>query len=209
MAMVRGFERGEVNISRINYAMIILIPKEEEARSLKKFRPISLINCSFKVFPKALNNRLEILCDRLLAPNQTAFVRGRYILESVVSAHKIIHEAVKSGQKGFVLKLGYEKAYDRVDWQFLEELLQSRGFGPRWITWVMSLVRGGSIAVRINGENSPYFQSGTGLRQGDPVPPLLFNLVVDVFTRMLVKAADKGHITSLMSAMNPIGVVSL
>jgi hypothetical protein len=56
--MVKGFEKGEINISRLNYAMIILIPKEEEARSLKKFRPISLINCSFKVFGKALNNRL-------------------------------------------------------------------------------------------------------------------------------------------------------
>jgi hypothetical protein len=58
MTMVKGFEKGEINISRLNYAMIILIPKEEEARSLKKFRPISLINCSFKVFGKALNNRL-------------------------------------------------------------------------------------------------------------------------------------------------------
>jgi hypothetical protein len=62
-----------------------------------------------------LNNRLEILCDRLLAPNQTDFVRGRYILESVVSAHEIIHEAIKSGQMGLVLKLDYEEAYDRVD----------------------------------------------------------------------------------------------
>jgi hypothetical protein len=95
--------------------MIILIPNEEEARSFKKFRSISLINCSFKVFSKALNNRLEILYDRLLAPNQTDFVRGRYILESVVSAHEIIHEAIKSGQMGLVLKLDYEEAYDRVD----------------------------------------------------------------------------------------------
>jgi hypothetical protein len=73
MAMVKGFEKGEINISRINYAMIILIPKEEDARSLKKFMPISLINGSFKIFAKALNNRLVIISHRLLASNQTAF----------------------------------------------------------------------------------------------------------------------------------------
>jgi hypothetical protein len=87
MAIVRGFERGEVNIARLNYAMIILIPKEDDAKPLKKFRSISLINCSFNFFAKALNTRLEAISNRLLAPNQTAFVKGRYILESVVTAH--------------------------------------------------------------------------------------------------------------------------
>jgi hypothetical protein len=77
MAMVRSFERRELNIARINYAMIILIPKEENAKTLKKFRPISLINCSFKVFSKALNNRLESICDKLLTNNQSAFVKDR------------------------------------------------------------------------------------------------------------------------------------
>jgi hypothetical protein len=92
IAMIKGFERGKVNIARINYAMIILIPKEKA--SLKKNRPISLINCSFKIFFKVLNNRLEDICGRLLAPNQTAFVIDRYILESVVSTYAIIHEAM-------------------------------------------------------------------------------------------------------------------
>jgi hypothetical protein len=87
MALVRQFEKGEINMARLNYAMIILISKKEEARSLKKFRPISLINYSFKIFSKALNNRLKTICDKLLAHNQTTFVKGRYILESVVSAH--------------------------------------------------------------------------------------------------------------------------
>jgi hypothetical protein len=87
------------NMDRLNYAMIILIPKEDEARTLKKFRPISLINYSFKVFVKALNNRLEMISNRLLAPNQTAFVKGRFILESVVSAHNNIQRAVKKDEK--------------------------------------------------------------------------------------------------------------
>jgi hypothetical protein len=209
IALVRGFEKGVINMARLNYAMIILIPKEEDAKSLKKFRPISLINCSFKIFAKALNNRLETISDRLLAPNQTAFVKGRYILVSVVSVHEIIHDTVKKGQKGLVLKLDYEKAYDRVDWQFLEEMMSIRGFGPKWRGWVMSLVKGGSICIRVNEENSPYFKTGKGLRQGDPLSPLWFNLVVDVFSRMLMKATSKWYITGFLSSLYPNGVVSL
>jgi hypothetical protein len=99
MDLVRSFEKEEVNVARVNYAMIILLPKEEEAISLRKFRPISLINCSFKIISKTLNNRLESICNRLLASNQTSFVRGRFILESVVSTYEIIHEAARNKEK--------------------------------------------------------------------------------------------------------------
>jgi hypothetical protein len=133
MALVKEFEKGKANMARLNSVMIILIPKDEEARTLNKFRPISLINCSFKVFAKALNNILEMISIDLLAPNQTTFVKGRFILESVVLAHEIIHRAVKKNEKGVILKLDYEKAYDRVRWHFLEEMLVTRGFGSKWI----------------------------------------------------------------------------
>jgi hypothetical protein len=209
MKVVQGFEKGEVNMTMLNYAKIILIPKEEGAINLKKIRPISLINCSFKIFVKALNNRVEQICNRLLAPNQTTFVKGRYILESVVSAHEILHDSMKRKEKGLILKLDYEKAYDKIDWQFLEEMLKSRGFEVRWVRWIMKLVKGGSICISLNDENSPFFSPGKGLRQEDPLSPLLFNLVGDVFTRMLVKAARKGHITGFMSSLYPEGVLSL
>jgi hypothetical protein len=170
MALIRGFEKGKINIYRINYAMIILIPKEEETRTLKKYMPISLINCSFKIFSKVLNNIIETLCGRVLSPNQTAFVRGRFILESVVAAHEIIHDVVKGGQKGMILKVDYEKAYDRVDWHFLEEMLVSRGFGIKWVRWILCLVKGGSISINVNDEINPYFKHGKGLRQGTLSP---------------------------------------
>jgi hypothetical protein len=209
MALVRSFERGDLEISRLNYALITLIPKEEGAKSLKKFRPISLINCSFKIFAKALNNRLVPICDRLLSGNQTAFEKGRFILESLVSVHEIKHDTARNNHKGLVLKLDYEKAYDQVSWHFLEEMMSTRGFGNRWREWVMALVKNGSIAIRINDSNSGYFRPGKGLRQGDPLSPLLFNLVVDVFTRILIKAAKRVHITSLLNSLYPEGIISL
>jgi hypothetical protein len=145
MDLVRGFEKEEVNVARVNYAMIILLPEEEEAISLRKFRPISLINCSFKIISKTLNNRLESICNRLLASNQTSFVRGRFILESVVSTYEIIHEAARNKDKGIILKLDYEKVYDRVNWDFFEEMLVSRGFGRRWRDWILNMVKGVSL----------------------------------------------------------------
>ena len=171
MALVRAFENNELDISRLNYVMLTLIPKENNATEMKKFRPIALINCSFKIFSKALNNRLIKIIDRLLSPNQTAFIKGRYILESVVAAHEIIHEIARKKQSGIILKLDYEKAYDRVNWAFLLEVLKTRGFSEKWTSWVMKLTHGGSVCVRLNDENDPYFNVGKGLRQGDPCPP--------------------------------------
>ena len=125
-----------MNLDRLNYAKITLIPKEPEAKVLKKFRPIRLINCSFKIFSELLNNRMVKVADRLVTSNQTTFIKGRFILESVVAAHEIVYEVHKQKQEGVVLKLDYEKAYDRVSWSFLEEMLETRGFGGRWRGWL-------------------------------------------------------------------------
>jgi hypothetical protein len=121
-------------MTRINYAMIILSPKEDGAKTLKKFRPISLINYNFKVFAKTLNNSLEVIYNRLLASKQTAFVKVRFILESVVLAHDIIHRVVRNKENGMILKLDYKKAYDSVSWQFLEEMLVTIGYESTRIT---------------------------------------------------------------------------
>ena len=73
------------------------------------------------------------IIDRLISPNQTAFIKGRYILESVVAVHEIIHEVARRKEEDIILKLDYEKAYDRVNWDFLLEVLKSRGFSHQWV----------------------------------------------------------------------------
>jgi hypothetical protein len=88
-------------------------------------------------------------------------------------------------------------------------MLNSKGFGGKWVGWVLNLVKGGFISIRLNDENIPYFKLGKGLRQGDPLSPLLFNLVIDVFTRMIIKASSKCYITGLLSTLYPEGIVSL
>lgn len=115
MALFRVFDHNQADLFRLNFAMLTLIPKEADATSLKKYRPIALANCSFNFFAKACTNRLGACADRLISENHTAFIKGRFILESVVSAHEIIHELHRNKEEGVILKLDYEKAYDRVD----------------------------------------------------------------------------------------------
>lgn len=164
MNMFDDFHSGRLDIFRLNFAMLTLVPKEADATVMKKFRPISLLNCVFKIFTKVLTNRLALIMDKLVASNQTAFIKGRYIPESVVTAHEAIHSLSRSKSKGVALKIDYEKAFDRVDLDFLEELLRKRGFGPKWISWIMQITHGGSVGVKLNNCESDFFITSRGLR---------------------------------------------
>jgi hypothetical protein len=128
ISLFQDFYTGDLDLTRLNFALLTLIPKEMGARSMKKFRPISLCNYSFKIFSKVLTIRLGKVADRLISTQQTAFIGGRYILESVLVAHEIVHSIHRNKVPGVILKLDYEKAYDRVDLDFLFEILKTRNF---------------------------------------------------------------------------------
>jgi hypothetical protein len=87
----------------------------------------------------------------------------------VVLAHEIIHDAVQKKESGCIFKLDYEKAYDRVDRSFLLKMLRQRGFSPKFMGIIQSLLHKGSVGVRINDTNSNYFETSKGVRQGDPI----------------------------------------
>jgi hypothetical protein len=108
---------------------------------MTKYRLISLCNCSFKIFSKVLTLRLGKIANRLISPQQTALIGGRYILESVVVAHEVVHNIHKGKKPGVILKLDYEKAYDRVNLDFLFEILTTRGFSRKWIRWIENIVK--------------------------------------------------------------------
>ena len=98
--MFNDFHKGKLDLYRLNCALITLFPKVGDATNMKQFRPISLLHCSFKIFSKILTLRLSSVVQRIVAPTQSAFIKGRYILESVVVAHEIVHSVNKSGRKG-------------------------------------------------------------------------------------------------------------
>lgn len=100
VSMFQDFLAGNLDLYRLNFALLTLIPKEQDAKDMKKFRPISLCNCSFKIFSKVLTNRLGKVACRLISPQQSAFIKRRYILESVVVAHEIVHSVHKDKKRG-------------------------------------------------------------------------------------------------------------
>ena len=89
-------------------------------------------------------------------------------MDGVVILQEVIHELKRTKQEGIILKLDFEKAYDRVSWHFLEEVLTKKGFSQKWVSWMMKAVKGGRVAIDVNGERGVIFRSYKGLRQGDP-----------------------------------------
>jgi hypothetical protein len=209
LEMFDDWFENRLDIYRLNFSMTNLIPKEEDGISMKKFRPISLCNCSFKIFTKAITNRYARIMNRLISQCQFAFVRGRFILESVVTAHEVIHEIHSKKEQGLIFKIDYEKAYDMVNLDFLYEVLSFRGFSDKFIHMIRQITQKGSVGVKVNEVEGEFFLTGKGLRQGDPLAPLLFNTVVDVFSRMLVKGSNAGLVRGLCSNLILRGVISL
>jgi hypothetical protein len=103
------------------------------------------------------------------------------------------------------LKIDFEKAYDKVRWNFLAEVLKLKKFSDRWTNMVMRTVENGKVCVNINGERSKYFKTFRGLRQGDPLSPLLFNLVTDALSVLLGVGIAKGHIYGVLNDVLPRG----
>ena len=144
-AVIQSYCLGTLDISRLNYAVISLIPKTKGADLISQFRPIALIN-NFAKFPtKCLATRLTPVAHRTLSPTQSAFVKGCFILDGVLCLHEIIHDIHKSGSKAVILKLDFEKAYDSVSWGFLKQVLLAKGFDSGMVHRIMQLVMGGAI----------------------------------------------------------------
>jgi len=167
MNMVNDFYLGKLDIKRLNYGVITLIPKVKNAMDVKQYRPICLLKVSFKIFTKLLLDRLEGIVDKLISNSQTTFIKGHYILDGAVILHETLHELSQKKLKGVVMKIGFEKAYDSINWNFVEGVLIRKGFSPKLTEWIMSTVRGGKVCININGENGQYFRTHRGLRQGD------------------------------------------
>jgi hypothetical protein len=112
-------------------------------------------------------------------------------------------------REGVILKLDFEKAYDRISWRFLSEAMKQRGFCETWCNWIKRVVNSGTLSVKVNDSMGSYFKSRKGVRQGDPLSPLLFNLAVDCLAKMVQIAQENTLIKGLISDIIPKGVAIL
>jgi hypothetical protein len=207
--MFNKFYRVELNLSRLNYGIISLIPKTKEDNTIKHYRPICLLGVDYKWFTKVLIGRLTKVAESTISKTQIAFIPGRNILEGVVILHEAMHEIRRKKKRGIIMKLDFEKAYDNVQWSFLFEVLERKRFPEKWTQWMKQVVCVGRVGINLNGEPREYFGTHEGLRQGDPLSPLLFNLVVDALATILRKGSEAGLMKSLIPELVEGGVTHL
>ena len=156
MLMFKDLFHGNLPLFSLNFGVITLIPKLQEVNVIQQYRPICLLNVSFKIFTKVATNRLNMVADKVISPTQTAFMQGRNILEGVVILHETVHEMHRKNLSGIIFKIDFEKAYDKVKWPFLLQTLRMKGFSAKWISWIHTFISGGSVAVNVNDDIGHY-----------------------------------------------------
>jgi hypothetical protein len=192
LAVEKFFSHG-VMPEGVNDTTIMLIPKKDDPAELKDFRPISLCNVIFKVVSKCLVNRLRPLLQDITAPMQSAFILGCLITDNAFIAFECIHVIQTSPatrRKFCAYKLDMAKAYDRVNWQFLEGVLAKLGFHSQWVQWVMACVTTMRYSIRFNGNMLDSFTPSRGIRQGDHLSPYLFLFVADGLSCLIRKEIE-------------------
>ena len=196
---IQSFFRSGRLLKEVYNSLIVLIPKIKSSSSVNHFRPISLCITVYKTISKLIVSRIRPMLDKLISLAQLAFIPGRWIAENQLLVHEVLHSFKrKKVTWGFLaLKIDLQKAYDWVNWKFLQAVLVNFGFYETFIKWIMECVGSVSSSVLINGGKSKHFSPSRGLRQGDPLSPYLFILCQEVLSRII----DKEHMAGNLSCV--------
>ncbi|GKU91868.1 hypothetical protein SLEP1_g5682 [Rubroshorea leprosula] len=182
-------DKGRI-VKGLNESFVVLIPKVSNPEKIEEFRPISLINVSYKILSKLLANRLRRVLEDIIGENQMAFIAGRHLPESVVIANEVLDEARKKNQACFFFKADFEKAFDNVCWSFLDFMMDKLGFNAKWHSWIKECLRSASISVLINGCPSRQFGMTKGLRHS--MSPFLFLIVAEGLNGLISEVVKQG-----------------
>ena len=192
---IHGFFVSSILPDGWNHTQLSLIPKVHKPVRMQDLRPISLCSVQYKIISKILCNRLKRFLPSLISETQGAFVAGRLISDNILIAHEMVHGLRTNGRvdaEFMAIKKDMSKAYDRVEWNFLETLMEKMGFDSRWIHWIMSCVSSVSYSVLLNGNAHGFIKPERGLCQGDPLSPFLFILCAEALVSRLNQSEVAG-----------------
>jgi hypothetical protein len=186
------FYRGELKLQGINRSFMILLRKKENNNEPTNYRPISLLNCTVKWITKILATRLQDKIKLLVDADQSGFVKTRCIADNFMYAMDLVQTCRKRKKKAMILKLDFSKAFDTVSWEALFSIMHIRGFDGKWMSWIEELLTSAKTAILLNGIPGKWINIKRGLRQGDPLSPLLFIVVVDILQQAIKQSALNG-----------------
>lgn len=187
-------------IGPLNHTYITLIFKIGKSRKVIDFRPISLCNVIYKIVVKTITNRLKQILSKVISPMQSAFIPNRLITDNIIVGYECLHKIRQSRGKRnglLALKLDINKAYDKLELNFLEQTMLKLGFSQNYVRLVMRCISSAFFFVIINGTISRLIKPQRGLRQGCLLSPYHFIICAEAFSSLLVQAEQQKLIHGL------------
>ena len=177
-----------------NFAEGWLCPlyKKGDVREIANYRPITILNTDYKIFTKIMTNKLAPIANNLIHKNQAAFLPNRNIAEQIKTAKLLINYAEINEEDGAIIALDQEKAYDKISHKYLWQTLKKFNIPEEYVKIIRSLYEHAQTTVILNGELSEPFNITRGVRQGDPLSCLLFNLAIEPLSQMLHNSTLQG-----------------
>ena len=186
----------------LNSTFIALIPKVDNPSCFGDFRPISLCNLCYKLIAKVAASRLKPFLDSSISPQQFGFLKNRLIHEPVAITQEVLHFFKLKKKSALILKLDLTKAFDRVNWTFIRLILIQIGIPLVGVNWILGCISSTNFAVLVNGSPSSFFSASRGIRQGCPLSPLLFILVIEGLSLLIEDAKRNGVIKGINISSN-------
>ena len=201
-----SFRNGKLSIDQRRGILSLNPKKDKDIRYLKNWRPITLLNTDYKILAKVLGTRLRTVLPDLIHSDQVAYLEDRYIGQNIRIIDDVLFYAKETNSDGIIACIDFEKAFDSVEWSYINKVLLSFKFGPNFIRWSEIMYNDISSCVTNNGYSSPFFNVTRGIRQGCPLSAYLFLLVAETLAASIRQNA---HISGIKIGSDELSIIQM